>query len=162
MEKAELSNYRRIHNKIEPLHLWHVAKRAPIYIREITTLVNIICGNVPKALMYAVIDEDVHFKCRVCEKTFSDVPRHFILDCQCTIDSREHMMNKIQDILPVRCSASLFNQDDEELYIGLLSGKFPIMNDNDINTKDMFLITVSTGISKIILDVLSSEDNFRF
>ena len=78
MEKAELSNYRRIHNKIEPLHLWHVAKRAPIYIREVTTLVNIICGNVPKALMNAVIDEDVYFKCRVCEKTFSNVPRHFI------------------------------------------------------------------------------------
>ena len=97
-EKPELINYGKVHANLQPLNLWEVAKRNPLYIREILNTVNIICGNVPQALVTAVTVEGTHFKCKLCAKDLTDVSRHFLLDCPYSRRSREYMFDKIQDL----------------------------------------------------------------
>ena len=154
LEKPELTNFGKIHCSLRPLDIWYVAKRNPLFIREIINTVNIACGNVPQALVNAVSDEGAYFKCKLCSKDFEDVSRHFLLDCPYKIHPREYMFDKIQDLLHVTHSASLFNQPDEDLYISLLGGNIPSMNEDDTTEKDNFVTTVVTGFMKIILNVL--------
>lgn len=158
-EKPELSNFGKIHAILQPLDLWYVAKRNPLFIREILNTVNIVCGNVPEALMNAVIDSGAYFKCRLCSKDFGDVSRHFLLDCPHPRNERELMFDKIQDFLHVSHSASLFNQPDEELYLSLLGGNITSIKTADTAAKDNFVIIVATGFLKIILHILHQNDN---
>ena len=156
-EKPELINYGKVHTNLQHLNLWQVTKRNPLYIREILNTVNIICGNVPQALMTAVTDEGTHFKCKLCAKDLTDVSRHFLLDCPYSRRSREYMFDKIQGLLDVRHSASLLSQQDDELYLSLLSGYITSMREDGTHIRDNFVITVAIGLLKIIYDVLLSQ-----
>ena len=68
------------------------------------------------------------------------------------------MFYKIQDLLDIRHSASLFSQQDDELYHSLLSGYITSMREDDTHIRDNFVMTVAIALLKIICDVLLSQN----
>ena len=112
----------------------------------------------PQALVTAVTVEGTHFKCKLCAKDLTDVSRHFLLDCRHSRRSGEYMFDKIQDLLDVRHSASLFSQQEDKLYLSLLSGYITSMRKDDTHIRDNFVITVAIGLLKIIYHVLLPQN----
>ena len=92
-------------------------------------------------------------KCTLCKKQLEDIAMHFIISCTHTEFPREAMIGLILDTLDVQDSAELFNLDDLDFYRSILSGNLSNFKGKDSEYTDIFVITVSIGILKIVKNV---------
>jgi hypothetical protein len=149
--KPELGYFRDVHTELQPLELWNTAKRNPMYIKPIATLVNLLCGNIPSKLSDVVEDQGEQKICRICHGPILGTLKHFIMDCQSVSIERELLWDNLQDQLSLNICASIFNQDDNGMLASFLSGSLPCsVSDSE---RDQFIIICSNGIVAIFLKI---------
>ena len=151
-DKPELDLYGYVHQNLQPLSLWKTAKRNSYAIKPICNLVNILCGNVPTALMMAVHQNTNNYSCKLCGIDISHIAQHFVMHCQSVSTTRDQMWNELQDILHVKTIAALWNQDDIDIYACLISGCISQRNITE-KEQDNFTITTAIGVLNIFKQI---------
>ena len=160
--KPDFKLYSTVHTEFKSLNLWSSASRHPLFLKAISNMVNIFCGNVPSAVLSAVNSLDTGYNCKQCGKSLTDISNHFIMDCPITTAERNKLWDLLQDRLPVTVCAQLFNNDEGSIYTNLFSGNIinnlNCMRQSNVSTqemKDTFLLTVAQGFL-IILDKVAN------
>ena len=151
--KPELEIYGYAHQNLQPLSLWKTAKRNSYAIKPIANLVNILCGNVPSALIMAVTEHTNNYSCDFCGRITSNIAKHFIMDCQLVSVERNKMLDDLHDNLHISTCAALWNQDDIDIYSCLIGGYTPLQNITE-EENDKYIITTAIGVLKMMNEVL--------
>lgn len=150
--KSELTIYGYAHQNLQPLSLWKTAQRNSYAIKPISNLVNLLCGNVPPALMTAVHEDTDNYSCKFCGNIITNIALHFIMHCQVVSTQRDELWDDLHDILHISSCAALWNQDDTDIYTCLISGSIPLRNITE-EEQDKFTIATAIGVLKIIKEI---------
>lgn len=154
-ERSNFGLFARVHTELQPLDLWRTAWRNPIYIKPIASLVNVLCGNIPRELINATKEINSKIICLLCnEEVTIGIVMHFIMDCPNTTDERNGIWETLHDNLPIGICAGLFNQDDLSMYETLVSGKLPFYYVNE-ETRDEFAIITALGLVHVCKRVIN-------
>ena len=148
VEKPALIHFRQVHTQLEPLIHWEVARENPFHREKITNLVNLLCGNIPAAIISAVSNQGQYFKCNHCGKLIRDIGKHFVMECPKVNDERNDFYDKLDDIISTQQSCYIHNLDDDDKYDCLLSSKF-VRVDEDYDTKSKVLLLVASLIYNV-------------
>ena len=136
--RQDLTHFKNIHLQLQSSEIWQIARHFPSHLWSLAEIVKLSIMKCNEVVI-----------CKLCNKEVTDRAKHFLLNCENLMDERNEFMEKIVDVLEVRDSVDLFNQDEDILVETLLGGRTDCLLHIEYSVWCQFLLIVASGVSKM-------------